>query len=330
MQAVQISRTGGTEVLEVVDLPMPPLAPGCVLVRAEAIGVNRFDLLIRTGRYRWMPKLPHVLGNELAGRVVEVAPGVRTLVRGQKVFVAGYDIGNRGGLYAEYTTVPEDAAWPLPEAVDPAAATALTNYQLAVILLHHAARGIEPHTVVVLGAAGGVGSALIDVTRCAGAAVIAVAGSAEKCAFALARGAAHAVDSSTEQIAARVEAITHGRGADIVFDHVGGDGLADALGMLAPLGMIVSYGLLRGLPEKDVFKSMRGNIERSPAVRCFTMHTYDHLGEPRRAAMRQAIDLLGSGAVRPAIAARLPLAQAAAAHALLESRRAIGKVVLEP
>ena len=88
--------------------------------------------------------------------------------------------------------------------------------------------------------------------------------------------------------------------------------------------------MLRGLPEKDVFKAMRANIERSPAVRCFTMHSYDHLPEPRRAAMRQAIELLDSGAVRPAIAARLPLARAADAHALLESRSAIGKVVLEP
>lgn len=165
MQAVQIRRTGGTDVLELVDLPQPIPAPGCVLVRAEAIGVNHFDLLIRSGRYRWMPPLPHVLGNELAGRVVEVGPGARTLAPGQKVFVAGYDIGNRGGLYAEYAAVPEDAAWALPENVDLAAATALTNYQLAVILLHQAARGIEPRTAVVLGAAGGVGSALVDVAR---------------------------------------------------------------------------------------------------------------------------------------------------------------------
>ncbi len=330
MKAVQISRTGGPDVLELVDLPTPQAAPGCVLVRAEAIGVNYFDLLIRTGRYRWMPPLPHVLGNELAGRVVEVGTGVRGLERGQKVFVAGYDINNRGGLYAEYVAVPEQAAWPLPESLDLAAATALTNYQLAVILLHHAARGVAPRTVLVLGAAGGVGSALIDVARLAGAEVIAVAGSAEKCAFALARGAAHAIDHGMEQVSARVDAVTNGRGVDIVFDHLGGDPLVAEVAMLAPLGMIVSYGLLHGLPEQDLFKAMRSNIERSPAVRCFTMHSYDHLPEPRREAMWQAIDLLGTATVRPAIAARLPLARAVEAHALMESRRAMGKIVLEP
>ena len=98
---------------------------------------------------------------------------------------------------------------------------------------------------------------------------------------------------------------------------------------MAALGMIVSYGMLHGLPEQDVFKAMRANIERSPAVRCFTMHSYDHMPEPRREAMRRAIDLLAGG-VRPAIAARLPLDEAARAHALLEARGAIGKVVLKP
>ena len=110
------------------------------------------------------------------------------------MFIAGYEIGNRGGLYAEYAAVPEKAAWPLPAGVDADAATALTNYQLAWILLHHAARGVEPKTVVVYGAAGGVGTALIDVARLAGANVIGIAGSAEKCAFVRARGAAHAID----------------------------------------------------------------------------------------------------------------------------------------
>jgi NADPH2:quinone reductase len=105
-----------------------------------------------------MPKLPFVPGNEMSGRVDAVGAGVRGLKVGQQVFVAGYDIGNRGGLYAEYAAVPEAAALPLPAGLGPDEATALTNYQLAVILLHHAARGVTPRTVVVLGAAGGVGS----------------------------------------------------------------------------------------------------------------------------------------------------------------------------
>ena len=329
MKAIRIARTGGPGVLEHVEVPTPSPGPGEVLVKADAIGVNYFDTLIRSGRYRWMPKLPFMLGNEMSGHVAAVGAGVTTLKVGQPVFIAGYEIGNRGGLYAEYAAVPEQAAWPLPSCVDPDAATALTNYQLAWILLHHAARGVTPKTVVVYGAAGGVGTALVDVAKLAGARVIGTAGSAEKCSFVEARGA-QAIDYSRENVVERVRALTDGHGADILFDHVAGKAFTDGLKMVAPLGMIVSYAVLGGMPETDLFAAMRGNIEKSPAVRCFTMHTYDHMEEPRREAMARAAELIGSGKVKPAIAARFPLAEAQRAHELIESRGAMGKIVLKP
>jgi NADPH2:quinone reductase len=126
----------------------------------------------------------------------------------------------------------------------------------------------------------------------------------------------------------RVNALTL-HGADIVFDHVAGKNFTAGVKMLAPLGMIVSYAVLGGAPEDDLFKAMRGNIEASPAVRCFTMHTYDHLPERRRQAMAAAVELLAGG-VKPAIAATFPLAEAWRAHDLVESRTAIGKIVLKP
>ncbi len=330
MKAVQLSRTGGSEVLDIVEVPTPAPGPGEVLVKATAIGVNYFDTMIRTGRYRWMPKLPFILGNEMSGTVAAVGAGVTALKVGQPVFVAGYEIGNRGGLYAEYAAVPEEAAWPLPASVPAEAATTLTNYQLAWILLHHAARGVVPKTVVVYGAAGGVGTALIDVARLAGATVIGTAGAQEKCAFVKTRGAAHAINYRSESVVERVLALTDGHGADIVFDHVAGKAFTDGLKMTAPLGMIVSYAVLGGMPETDLFKEMRANIERSPAVRCFTMHTYDHMEEPRREAMAKAVELLGSGKVKPAIAARFPLAEARKAHDMIDARTANGKIVLMP
>jgi len=330
LKAIQIGRTGGSQVLDYVDVPTPAPGPGEVLVKADAIGVNYFDTMIRTGRYRWMPKLPFVLGNEMSGHVAATGPDVRTLKIGQPVFIAGYEIGNRGGLYAEYATVPEQAAVPLPADIGADEATALTNYQLAWILLHHAARGVVPKTVLVYGAAGGVGTALIDVARQCGATVIGTAGSAEKCAFVRSRGAEHAIDYSTEPVVERVLSLTGGHGADVIFDHVAGKAFTDGLKMVAPLGMIVSYAVLGGMPESDLFKEMRANIERSPAVRCFTMHTYDHMEVPRREAMARAVELLGSGTVRPAIAARIPLSEARRAHDLIESRQATGKIVLKP
>jgi len=329
MKAIQISRTGGTDVLELVDLPNPVPGPGEVLVRARAIGVNYFDLLIRTGRYRWMPKLPFVLGNEMSGQIAAVGPGVKKLRAGQAVFVAGYDIGNRGGLYAEYVAVPEDAVTRLAEGIDFDDAVALTNYQLAWLLMRRAAKGVDAATVVVLGAAGGVGTALLDLARLEGAEAIGVAGGAEKCAFVKARGAVAAIDHRRESVVERVREITKGRGADIVFDHLAGKEMPERVKMLAPLGMLVSYGLLGGMPESDMFAALRGNLEASPAVRCFTMHTLDHWPELRAEAMDRALEML-SGGTKPAIAARLPLADAAKAHALIEAREAMGKVVLKP
>jgi NADPH2:quinone reductase len=330
LKAIQISRTGGTDVLDLVEIPTPSPGAGEVLVKAEAIGVNYFDTMIRSGRYRWMPKLPFVLGNEMSGVIAAAGAGVRALKVGQRVLVSGFENDHRGGLYAEYAAVPERAAVPLPENVGADGATALPNYQLAHILLHHAARGVTPKTVVVYGAAGGVGTALIDVARLAGATVIGTAGSAEKCSFVRARAAAHAIDYTKEPVFERVLSLTGGRGADIIFDHVAGKAFTDGLKMVAPLGMIVSYAVLGGMPEDDLFKAMRANIEKSPAVRCFTMHTYDHMEEPRREALTRALDLLASGKVKPAIAAHLPLAEARRAHEMIEQRSALGKIVLKP
>jgi NADPH2:quinone reductase len=330
LKTIQISRTGGTDVLDLVEIPTPAPGPGEVLVKAEAIGVNYFDTMIRSGRYRWMPKLPFVPGNEMSGAITALGDGVRSLKLGQRVLVSGFENDHRGGLYAEYAAVPEQAVISLPESVGADEATALPNYQLAHILLHHAARGVTPRTVVVYGAAGGVGTALIDVARLAGAMVIGTAGTAEKCDFARARAAAHAIDYSREPVVERVLSLTGGRGADIIFDHVAGKAFADGLKMVAPLGMIVSYAVLGGMPEADLFKDMRANIEKSPAVRCFTMHTYDHMEEPRREALARALDLFASGRVKPAIGARLPLAEARRAHLLIEERSALGKIVLKP
>jgi NADPH:quinone reductase len=328
MIAIQIKRTGGPEVLECVDLPMPKPGPGEVLVRAESIGVHYFDTLIRAGRYRWMPKLPFVLGNDMCGHVVA---GKATKLRvGQPVFIAGWDIGFRGGLYAEYVTAPEKNVWPLPDTIDPDDAAALCNYAFAWTLLHQVARGIEPRNVLVHGAAGGVGTALAEIARLAGANVIGLADSEEKCAFLRERKTAHVINYNLEPTIEGVSAATGGRGADIIFNHVAGNTFSNDLKMLAPLGLIVSYAALGGMPDTDLFKDMRANIDRSPALRCFTMHTSEQLPELRSEGMKHAIEFLAAKKISPAIGARLPLWHASGAHELLESRRAMGKIILKP
>jgi len=156
LQAVVIRRTGGPEVLEVTDLPRPALAPDALRVRAHAIGVGKPDMLIRQGVYRWMPPLPAVPGNELAGEVVEVGTDVQSDWHlGQRVLVSGREMPQRGGCYASEVCVPAHTVFKLPEQVAASDAVALPNYQLAGALLYHSG-GRAPGSVLVHGAAGGV------------------------------------------------------------------------------------------------------------------------------------------------------------------------------
>jgi NADPH2:quinone reductase len=326
MKAIRLSAPGGPEALEYVEMPTPRPGPGEVLVRAESIGVGRPDVLFRTGAYRWMPPLPAVPGAEMAGIVEAVGEGVAGPRPGRRVLV--YHL--KGGGYAEYAAVPADAATPLPDGIDPDDAVSLPNYQVAWALLHEAARGIDRRAVYVNGAAGGIGSAVIQICRREGVRVIAGAGTAAKCEFARAQGASDAVDYGREKVVDRVLALTDGRGVDLVLDHIVGPDFTATLKMLAPMGLIVSFNMLGGWPAEDLFRAMRAELPRSPAVRCFTMHAYDHDAEGRARIRDAAFDLFATGAVRPPIHARLPLADAARAHEMLDARAVMGKIVLKP
>lgn len=326
MRAIEIKVTGGPEVLDLVERPDPEPRPGEALVRAEAIGVGRPDVLFRTGVYRWMPALPAVPGAEMAGRIVALGAGVTGLRVGHKVLVYHFS----GGCYAEAIAVPAASVLPLPEEIDLDDAVSIPNYQVAWALLHEAARGIEARTAYVNGAAGGVGSAVIQICRHERITVIAGASSTAKCAFATAQGASHAIDYSRESVPDRLLEITGGAGVELILDHIVGPHFTDSLRALAPMGLIVSFNMLGGFPAEDLFRAMRANLARSPAVRCFTMHSYDHDPAARARIAAAALTLFASGAVKPAIHARLPLAEAARAHRMLDAREVLGKIVLKP
>jgi NADPH2:quinone reductase len=326
VKAIRIEAPGGPEVLQWVDLPVPDPGPGEVLVRSRAIGVGKPDVLFRTGVYRWLPPLPATPGAEMMGEVIALGDGVSGLTPGQPVLVYAL----KGGCYAEYNAVPVSAVTPLPEGIDPAAAVTIPNYQVAHALLTEAARGVNPRWIYINGAAGGVGSAVIQLCRLRGVPVIAGASSAEKCAFALAQGATHAIDYSREAVVERVLELTGGRGVDLSLDHLIGPTFTESLGMLAPLGLIVSFNMLAGWPEQDLFRAMRAHLPKSPAVRCFTMHSYDADPATRNRLMAETLDYFVRGAVRPAIFREMPLAQARAAHELLDARAVLGKLVLRP
>ena len=330
MKIILLHAPGGPDVLEVCEAPVPEPRANEVLIKAEAFGVGQPDVLIRKGVYKWMPPLPANPGNDLAGRIAGIGRSVSSLTVGQKVFLSARDLSQRGGCYAEFVAVPADAVHVLPENVDIEQAAALANYQVAYALLHETAGPRVPRSVLVIGAAGGVGSALVQLAKLAGMTAIGTVSSAEKAAFARALGADHIINYKEQSVPEATMELTSGQGVDLVLDHVGGSSFTEHLSALANWGTLVSYNAFTGLPEKDLLSGMRAHIGKSPAVRCFSFHSYDHDAEGRRRLMRAVIEPLAKGAIRPAIGARFSLSEVRRAHALIEAGTALGKIVMHP
>ncbi|RYF61264.1 MAG: alcohol dehydrogenase, partial [Comamonadaceae bacterium] len=298
MRAVQLRHPGGPEVLEWVELPVPACAPGQVLVRAGAIGAGGPDVLIRKGTYKWMPPMPAVPGNEMAGVVVAVGDGVDRSCIGQRVLVSARELPQRGGCYAEFIAVPQDAPFALPDEISDEQAVSLGNVQLAQAMLLGTQGGLPVRSILVPGAAGGVATALTQLAAHHGMTVIGTASTAAKRAHALAHGVTHLVDGDPATLPQQVMAATQGRGVDLAFDHVGADLLIACIRALAPLGTAISYNIAGGPPAADVFQELRALLSRSLAVRTFSIHTFDHDRVQRRALMEAAIDLMRRGAVK--------------------------------
>jgi NADPH2:quinone reductase len=330
VKTVVLRRPGGPEVLETIEQPIPPVGPNDVLIRTKAMGVSRPDILIRKGVYSWMPPLPASPGNELTGLVEAVGDGVTQVRPGQAVLLSARDLPVRGGCYTEFISVPADAVYPIPDGVDLDQAVVLPTYLVAYAMLHD--MGFRPgvRSVFISGAAGGVGGALVELAKAEGLTVIGSAGSEARAAHARSLGADHVVDYKSENLEQHVLALTEGRGVDIVFDHVIARDFADLLSLLADFGTLVFYNVHTPMPEHDVFGRMRELSTRSPALRCFNIHTYDRNPAERRRLTRCVIELFAEGKINPRVGARLPLSEAAEAHRLLEAGSVTGKIVLHP
>lgn len=330
MKAILLSQPGGPSALEYVDVPTPVPGDGEILVRADTIGVSMPEVLVRRGTYNWMPPLPAIPGIEMSGTVAAHGPNVTAPVIGHPVFVSARDLPVRAGCYAEYIAVPARAAYPLPEGCSLEAAACLSNYQVAYHLLHTAARGVAAESVLVYNAAGGVGSAAVQLAVLGGKSVIGVAGSDVKTRAVVELGAGQAINYRDEDVVRRVMHSTGGRGVDLILDPIGGKGFGRNFTMLAPLGMVISYGRLDGPLEVDLVSAMRANASASPALRFFTIHSFDNRPDIRAATMKALLGHLAAGEIRPLIYDRLPLEQAARAHEMLENGQVIGKILLKP
>jgi NADPH2:quinone reductase len=328
MKAVLVHRPGGPEALQYQDVPTPALGETDVLIRAETFGVGQPDKLIRSGVYKWMPPLPANPGNDLAGRIEAVGGGVRDIEVGQKVLLSARDLAQRGGCYAELVAAPADAIHLLPEQVDLEAAVCLANYQVAWALLNECGASRPPKSVLVIGAAGGVGSSLVQLAKLADMSVIGTVSSEQKAAFARAMGADGIIYYRSEDVVARVRELTNGRGVDLVLDHVGGPDFFTYLRALDKWGTVVSYNAFDGLPTQNMMEEMRKHLDVCPAIRCFSFHIYDHDREGRRAIMKRMIRHLADGSIKPAVFARFKLSEVRQAHELLDSGKALGKIIM--
>ncbi|MCJ9706791.1 zinc-binding dehydrogenase, partial [Bradyrhizobium sp. SHOUNA76] len=187
-----------------------------------------------------------------------------------------------------------------------------------------------PASVLVIGAAGGVGTALVQLAKLAGMTVIGTVSTEEKAAFAKANGADHVIFYRSEDVVARTRELTGGEGVGLVLDHVCGPEFTGYLGALGKWGTLLSYNAFAGLPEENLMAAMRNHLDICPAVRCFSFHIYDHDRDGRRALMRSVIEALSRNAIKPAISAVLKLDEVRKAHTLLEQGSALGKIIMIP
>jgi len=320
MRAVQVVTTDGPESLQVNELPEPEAGPGQVLVEVHAVGASFPDLLLSRGEYQLRPEPPFTLGVDFAG-VVRSAPDGTFAVGDRVAGVAPY-----GGA-AEVVANAVDWTFPLPDSLSFVEGAALPmNYLTAHFALAERGAVRAGETVLVLGAAGGVGTATLQVARGMGARTIAVVSSEEKGVVARAAGADAVV--LLEGFRESVAALTEGRGVDAVVDVVGGEAFTDALRCLAPQGrlLVVGFAAGQGIPQVKVNRLLLNNTDvRGVGWGAYAMARPGYMVEQWRALA----PLLADGTIKPPVGATYPLERFGEALADLDGRRVLGKAVVE-
>ncbi len=326
MKAIQITQTGSPDVLQYVDVETPSPELGQALVKIESISMNFADVMTRKGMYPDMPPLPIIPGIECSGVVEEVGEGLTHIKAGQKVAIFGKP------CYADYVLGDAASLIPLPDEVDMDAAAAFpVIYLTAYHMLHTMARVKAGETVLLYAAAGGVGMAVTQLAKIAGVKVIGLTSSEEKMSFAKSQGIDHIINYKTEDVVDRVNEITAGKGVNVIFDSVAGEGFPRNFKMLAPLGQIIMLGMAGGPPQGDLMELLTTNFGRSAGIRLFVLYSVPELDPALMSdSIQTVLNYLSKGKIKPHIHDRIPLAEAARAHTLMESQMAMGKLILKP
>jgi NADPH2:quinone reductase len=323
MKAIRFETTGGPEVLQLVEVPVPEPRAGEILVRQQAIGINFIDTYHRTGLYP--VKLPSGLGMEAAGLVERVGEGVTRFKAGDPVAYASGPIG----AYAEFHVVVAERAVKPPAGIDArVAAAALLKGMTAEFLLRRCYPVKAGQTLLIHAAAGGVGQVLVQWAKHLGCQVIATVGSEAKADQARAHGADHVILYRHQDVAAEVRRITGGAGVPVVYDSVGAATFEGSLASLARRGMMVSFGNASG-PAPAIEP---GKLSRMGSLFLTRPTLFDYVATPAELdeSAQALFAVIGSGAVKIEIGQTFPLAQARRAHEALEARDTVGASLLIP
>ncbi len=325
MACIEITEPGGPEVLKPGKRPVPEPAADEVLIAVRAAGVNRPDCIQREGNYAPPPGVTDIPGLEVAGEIVALGKDVADWKAGDKVcaLVAG-------GGYAEFVTAPALQCLPIPEGLDMVEAAALPETFFTVWSNVFERAGLkEGEVFLVHGGSSGIGTTAIQVAARLGARVITTAGSEEKCRVCVELGAERAVNYKQEDFVEAAKEFTEGKGVDVILDMVGGDYLPRNIKALAPDGRHVSIAFLGGAKaEINFMPVMLKRLTLTGST--LRPQTVERKGEIAQALRERIWPLIAAGEIKPVIHASFPLAEAAEAHALMESSRHIGKIMLVP
>ena len=324
MTAIEIAEPGGPEVLRPARRPVPEPGLGEVLIEVAAAGVNRPDTMQRQGLYPPPPGASDIPGLEVSGRVVANGPGAHRYEVGATVCALTH-----GGGYAEYCVAPETQTLPVPAGLSVVDAAGLPETCFTVWTnAFERARLRAGERLLVHGGSSGIGTTAIQIASALGARVFATAGSPEKCAACERLGAERAIDYLSEDFVSVVKELTGGEGVDVVLDMVGGSYVQRNLAALRPEGRLAQIAFLESSKcQLDLNSLMRKRL----TIVGSTLRPQSVESKARIAASleEQVWPLVESGLVRPVIDTRLPLDQAAAAHARMEAGQHIGKILLE-
>ncbi len=333
-KVVRFHQLGGPEVLRVEELRKLEPKAGEVRIKVQAIGLNRADVLFRSGAYLEQPQFPSLIGTEASGIVDSVGPGVSGIKVGDKVSVAPGQSMGIYGTYGESALVPAGCAIPYPSNLTPEeAASVWVQYLTAWFAFTDVANLQAGQHVLITAATGGAGLGAIQIAKALGARTIATTRAESKKAALLAAGADHVIVTSTEDLQARVKEITAGKGAELIFDPVAGKTLPALAEAVAWGGNIILYG---GLGGHDVPYPLPAGFARNFALRTYMLYNFcglPTLGLPRvEAAFSRAVKFinanLASGKLKPIIARTFPLDKVQEAHRYMESDQQFGKIVL--